>query len=60
MVKLALPADCRWVACRRAALAHSPTGIIFGVAVGTFGISLRLPEAAVEAAKAEASDAILA
>ena len=52
-IGLALPADCRWVAYRRAVLAHSRTGIIFGVAVGTFGISLRLPEAAVEAAKAE-------
>ena len=40
-------------AYRRAALAHSQTGIIFGLAVGTFGIALRLPAAAAEAAKAE-------
>ena len=33
-------------------LAHSQTGVIFGLAIGTFGISLRLPDAAVEAAKA--------
>jgi hypothetical protein len=49
----ALPTDCRWVAYRRAVLAHSKTGIIYGLAVGTFGIALRLPEVAAEAAKAE-------
>jgi hypothetical protein len=48
-----LPTDCRWVAYRRAVLAHSRTGIIFGLAVGTFGIALRLPEAAAQAAQAE-------
>jgi hypothetical protein len=42
---LALPTDCRWVADKRAILAHSTTGIIFGLAVGTFGIAVRLPQA---------------
>ena len=49
----ALPTDCRWVTYRRAVLAHSKTGIIFGLAVGTFGIALRLPEVAAGAAKTE-------
>jgi hypothetical protein len=44
-VGLALPTDCRWVAYQRAVLAHSTTGIIFGLAVGTFGIAMRLPQA---------------
>ena len=48
----ALPTDCRWVAYRRAVLAHSRTGIIFGLAVGTFGIALRLPEEAAPLAEA--------
>jgi hypothetical protein len=48
----ALPTDCRWVAYRRAVLAHSRTGIIFGLAVGTFGIVLRLPEDATPLAEA--------
>jgi hypothetical protein len=47
-----LPTDFAWVAYRRAVLAHSQTGIIFGLAIGTFGIALRLPAAA-EAARAE-------
>jgi hypothetical protein len=48
----ALPTDCRWVAYRRAVLAHSVTGIIFGLAVGTFGIVLRVPANATELAEA--------
>jgi hypothetical protein len=44
----ALPTDCRWGAYQRAVLAHSKTGIIFGLAVGTFGIAMRLPQAAGE------------
>jgi hypothetical protein len=48
----ALPTDCRWVAFRRAVLAHSETGVIFGLAVGTFGIALRLPDRLAETAEA--------
>jgi hypothetical protein len=48
----ALPTDCRWIAYRRAVLAHSETGIIFGLAVGTFGIALRLPVSAEAMAQA--------
>jgi hypothetical protein len=48
-VGLALPTDCRWIAYRRAVLAHSKTGIIFGLAVGTFGVALRVPHATEEA-----------
>jgi hypothetical protein len=47
-----LPTDCRWVAHRRAVLAHSQTGILFGLAVVTLGIALRLPQAALQAAEA--------
>src|SRR5450432_4110505 len=38
---------CRPIAVgsQRAVLAHSTTGIIFGLAVGTFGIAMRLPQA---------------
>jgi hypothetical protein len=38
-----LPTDCAWVAFRRPVLAHSATGVIFGLAVGTLGYALRLP-----------------
>jgi hypothetical protein len=39
----ALPTDCCWVAFRRPVLAHSQTGIIFGLGIGTLGYALRLP-----------------
>lgn len=38
-----LPTDCRWVAFRRPVLAHSATGIVFGLGIGTLGYALRLP-----------------
>jgi hypothetical protein len=38
-----LPTDCAWVAFRRPVLAHSVTGIIFGLGIGTLGYALRLP-----------------
>src|SRR5690349_12579635 len=38
-----LPTDCAWVAFRRPVLAHSLTGIIFGLGIGTLGYALRLP-----------------
>jgi hypothetical protein len=38
-----LPSDCAWVAFRRPVLAHSLTGIIFGLGIGTLGYALRLP-----------------
>jgi hypothetical protein len=47
-----LPEDCRWLVCRRAALVHPQTGIIFGFAFGTLGYALRLPDAARDAALA--------
>jgi hypothetical protein len=50
---LALPVDCRWVAYQSAVLAHSQTGIIFGLAIGTFGVALRLPETIAVAAAAQ-------
>ena len=40
----ALPMDCRWVAYRHAALVHPQSGVIFGLAIGTLGVALRLPE----------------
>jgi hypothetical protein len=40
-----LPEDCRWVVCRRPALVHPQTGIVFGFAFGTIGYALRLPDA---------------
>src|SRR5215813_4718265 len=40
-----LPTDCAWVAFRRPVLAHSATGIIFGLGIGTLGYALRLPPA---------------
>ena len=52
----ALPTDCRWVAFRRPVLAHSRTGIIFGLGIGTLGYALRLPPPlGAEAAAAGAS-----
>lgn len=51
-----LPADCRWVAYRHAVLAHPVSGIIFGLALGTLGIVLRLPGA--EAGPAVAAGAV--
>jgi hypothetical protein len=38
-----LPSDCCWVAFRRPVLAHSESGIIFGLGIGTLGYALRLP-----------------
>lgn len=38
-----LPTDCRWVAFGRPVLAHSRSGVIFGLGIGTFGYGLRLP-----------------
>lgn len=38
-----LPTDCCWVVFRRPVLAHSETGIIFGLGIGTLGYALRLP-----------------
>jgi len=38
-----LPTDCCWVAFHRPVLAHSETGIIFGLGIGTLGYALRLP-----------------
>jgi hypothetical protein len=38
-----LPTDCAWVAYRQPVLAHSQTGVIFGLGVGTLGYGLRLP-----------------
>jgi len=38
-----LPTDCAWVAFRRPVLAHSETGIIFGLGIGTLRYALRLP-----------------
>ena len=49
---LSLPADCRWVAYGRAMLCHPETGIAFGLALGTFGIALRLPAEGTPAALA--------
>jgi hypothetical protein len=51
-----LPTDCCWVAYRQPVLAHSVTGIIFGLGFGTLGHALRLPpQTAVDAAAAGAS-----
>ena len=52
----ALPTDCCWVAWRQPVLAHSVTGIIFGLGIGTLGYALRLPPAA--ATEAEAAGAL--
>ena len=38
-----MPTDCRWVAFHQPVLAHSATGVIFGLGVGTLGYALRLP-----------------
>ncbi len=40
-----LPTDCRWVAFGQPVLAHSRSGVIFGLGVGTLGYGLRLPPA---------------
>ena len=40
-----LPTDCSWVAFRQPVLAHSVSGIIFGLGIGTLGYALRLPPA---------------
>jgi hypothetical protein len=51
-----LPTDCSWVAFRQPVLAHSMTGIIFGLGIGTLGYALRLPPpVAAEAAAAGAT-----
>ncbi len=47
-----LPTDCAWVAFRRPVLAHSDTGIIFGLGIGTYGYALRLPPDCVGEAQA--------
>jgi hypothetical protein len=47
-----LPTDCAWVAFRRPVLAHSDTGIIFGLGIGTYGYALRLPPDCVRDAQA--------
>lgn len=39
-----LPEKCAWVVYGRPALVHKSTGIVFGFAVGTSLIGLRLPE----------------
>ena len=39
-----LPADSCWVAFRRAVLAHPATGVIFGLAIGSFGYAIRIPD----------------
>jgi hypothetical protein len=57
---LALPTDCRWVAFQRAVLAHSQTGIIFGLAIGTFGVALRLPKTIAAAAPAQGATQTIA
>jgi hypothetical protein len=49
----ALPTNCAWVAWRQPVLAHSVTGVIFGLGIGTLGYALRLPAAA--GAEAEAA-----
>jgi hypothetical protein len=46
-----LPTNCAWVAFRRPVLAHSESGIIFGLGVGTLGYALRLPPDYVRAAQ---------
>ncbi len=54
----ALPTDCAWVAWRQPVLAHSVTGIIFGLGIGTLGYALRLPpDAAAEPVSAGAQRA---
>jgi hypothetical protein len=47
-----LPTDCAWVAFRRPVPAHSATGIIFGLGIGTLGYALRLPPEYVREAQA--------
>lgn len=39
-----LPLDSCWVAYRRAVLAHPSTGVIFGLAIGSFGYALRITQ----------------
>lgn len=39
----ALPQDCSWVCHGRPVLAHTRTGVIFGLAIGTLGYGLRSP-----------------
>ena len=51
-----LPTDCCWVSYRQPVLAHSMTGVIFGLGIGTLGYALRLPPlVAAEAATAGAT-----
>ncbi len=40
-----LPEKCRWVIYGQPALVHPRSGVVFGLAGGTLGYALRLPEA---------------